>query len=114
MKKFLIDLMCFATLSISLSANDLQGSYIGVFGGIDFQFKNKDSDKFLDNKLGCSGGLFCGYKFCNSIRVEGELSYRNDRLKSLKHEDVLSGKEQSRMHIVSLMANALYDFDLHP
>jgi opacity protein-like surface antigen len=68
--------------------------------------------------MGYSGGIFYGYKFCNNIRVEGELSFRNDRLKNLSEPEAFTfGKKKKKhfhMHSVQLMANALYDFDLHP
>lgn len=116
MKFLLMALISLTCLSVSLCAGESQGIYAGGFGGLDLQSLDKHSG--IKTDIGFSGGLFSGYKFCNNIRIEGELSYKEIKWKCnvfVGNEDrIYRVKDHARFQTISLMANALYDFDLHP
>jgi opacity protein-like surface antigen len=116
MKKFLFSLLLLTFMTASMYSNESQGFYAGAFGGVDLLSAHGHS--YFKPKTGFLGGIAGGYKFCNNVRIEGELSYRQDQwkfreLRSYDSDSVLLSSKFKGNTLV-LMANALYDFDVHP
>lgn len=90
--------------------------YIGGFGGANWMNRDRFHGEKLKTKVGFTGGLSLGYAFDNGFRMEGEVSYRRNRLKNNHYDDnsyySYSGKSGSHgsLHSWSYMANFLYDF----
>jgi opacity protein-like surface antigen len=90
--------------------------YVGAFGGANWLNIHRIEGKRLRTKLGYTGALSLGYKFNNGFRVEGEASYRRNRLdaRHLAKEFSLDSdntKINGSFYSWSYMANFLYDFD---
>ena len=90
--------------------------YIGAFGGANWLHIGKIDGIRLKSKTGFTGALSLGYKFDNSFRIEGEVSYRRNRLdrKHLAREFYQEDshvKTHCKLDSWSYMANFLYDFD---
>jgi len=77
-----------------------QGIYVGLVGGLSqIELKNTNSDF----KSGYYVGGFFGYRFPNSFRIEGEISYQ-------RSESDHSSYAKGYINTLSYMANALYEF----
>ncbi|MBA3958698.1 MAG: porin family protein [Parachlamydiaceae bacterium] len=98
------------------------GFYVSGFGGANFIAKKKH----IDFKTGYVVGGAVGYAFCNNLRLEGEVSYRHNRIKSVSGLEDFSGfsesvsisssassSSSSKSHFTTLayMANVYYDID---
>ncbi len=94
-----------SALFSSVAANECleEGLYVGGFGGVNFLH----IDKASGIKPGFMGGVSIGYKFENSVRLEGEFAYRRNRMKVPSYYD---GHCALTTH--SVMANVYYDHDL--
>jgi opacity protein-like surface antigen len=127
MKKFLFSLLFLTFMNASMYSNesesfyesegfyDLEGFYASGFGGVDLLSTHGHS--YFKPGTGFLGGIAGGYKFCNNIRIEGELSYRQDRWKIRKfwgYDYYPASTFRCKVNNIALMANALYDFDVHP
>jgi opacity protein-like surface antigen len=81
-----------------------EGLYASAFGGINFLQVHKDSKK----KTGYVGGIALGYKLNNSVRLEAEVAYRRNKIKT--------SFEDKKVHVAyetySVMANLYYDFNI--
>lgn len=112
MKKYMLVLLVLtSTLVCSVNANECcdAGLYVGGFGGVNFL----DLSKSLGMKTGFIGGASLGYKFENSIRVEGEFAYRRNTFsKSRNHGFGYIQRIKGSCETYSVMANMYYDFDL--
>lgn len=96
------------------------GFYTSLSGGS--LFDNRDS-KFIKANPGFYIGGSVGYKFANSIRIEGEFAYQrfNVRKKEIFYNQNYFGdhffggytvkRSKGHTHIFSYMANVMYDFD---
>lgn len=89
------------------------GVYVGAFGGTNWlNFKNHHDVKGKFD-VGYTGALSLGYKFHNGFRVEGEVSYRHNKLKSFDVGSLSMSDFHAKGHTTStsIMGNVLYDFD---
>lgn len=102
MKKIIFILAAmFACIAPQTSqAIDVEGIYVGGQAGFNFMhYKKGHFDPSF--KAGWLAGVHGGYRWCNGIRAEGELSYRRN-----------NAKHCGNLHIWSLMANGLYEIPL--
>lgn len=85
--------------------------YVGAFGGANWlNFRNVHDVK-PKMKLGYAAALSLGYKFNNQFRVEGEVAYRRNHIKSREFVDSFENSKISGFtYSWSYMANFLYDF----
>lgn len=82
-----------------------EGLYASAFGGVNFLQVHKDSKK----KTGYVGGIALGYKLNNSVRLEAEVAYRRNKMKT-------STEDNKKVHVAfetySVMGNLYYDFNM--
>lgn len=84
--------VCLATFKAApVAAMQNQGFYAGAFGGANWLQVSKhkghgshQGGNKLEFDVGYALGGFGGYKFCGGFRVEGEISYRYNKLKKVK------------------------------
>jgi len=121
MKRIFSALVALSALVIAkpLQADPWEGFYVGAFGGANFVNISKEKrrgDDGIDHNLnhnlrtGYYVGGNIGYRVCSGFRVEGEVSYRNNRVKEFK----VDGERQcgrGTFRDISYMANFLYDID---
>lgn len=125
MKNFLFILAAIFALTTSQAGAD-EGLYAGVFGGANWlEISNSRAKANFD--VGYIVGGSIGYRWCGGLRLEGEIAYRNNQIKSAhlkrhhrecdrecKAHDSSSSKNDNRLkghfHTVSYMANVLYDY----
>jgi outer membrane protein OmpA-like peptidoglycan-associated protein len=96
----------------SVLTNQNRGFYIGAGAGANFQsdndFRNNGTDSKAKYDPGYVALLNFGYALGNGLRFEIEPGYRRNGV------DKINGAGADRhSEIASLMANAIYDFDLH-
>jgi OmpA-OmpF porin, OOP family len=119
MKKELIAAAALAALALPAAAQDSsvldrqnRGFYIGGGGGLNLQSDNDFRRSGTDSKAKYDPGyvalLNFGYGFGNGLRLELEPGYRRNDVDTING---LSGDGHSE--ILSVMANAIYDFDIH-
>lgn len=122
----------------SLQADPWEGFYVEAFGGANWIQTNKNANKHrgssdesfdgstsgrkqkkhkLEFDTGYIVGGAIGYRLCNGLRFEGEVSYRRNQLKKFKdnkdqHYACQDHKSRGHFQSISYMANLLYDFDL--
>lgn len=97
--------------------------YAGAFGAANW-LNVRHIEGVHKTKTGFAGGLSLGYKFDNGFRVEGEVSYRRNKVdtKHFDHDYYFSSfsdssssddhkKSDGNLHSWSYMANFLYDFE---
>ena len=88
------------------------GFYIGAAAGVNFAQDSKfdlttGSDPSASHDTGLTGLASGGYKFESGLRLEAELGYRDSDV------DEVGGVDgDGDVSAISLMGNALYDFDL--
>ncbi|WP_068471410.1 outer membrane protein [Candidatus Protochlamydia phocaeensis] len=90
--------------------------YVGAFGGANWLNFHHFHGVKPKMKVGYTGALSAGYKFSSGVRVEGEIAYRRNELKTRSEEfstyDSLHHvKVKGHTHSWAYMANVLYDFD---
>ncbi len=107
----------------TVQADPWEGFYAGAIGGANFLQTRKKAEIDLNFKTGYMVGGFVGYRWCEGFRVEGEVSYRRNTLKSVdvSYSDFEGDSEFSdtvsieRVHghhsLVTYMANLLYEID---
>jgi outer membrane protein OmpA-like peptidoglycan-associated protein len=96
----------------SVIARQARGIYIGGAAGLNLQEDNRFRDAGTDSTTsydpGFAGLLNLGYAFGNGLRVEIEPGYRRNGV------DKINGAGGSgHTEIASVMANAIYDLDIH-
>jgi len=113
MKNILFICSAILALTYTTAVKADEGFYAGAFGGANWL----DISSHVEMKTGFLVGGSIGCKWCNGLRVEGELGYRRNKLNHFKvdHEKLaLSG----HVRTWSYMANAFYelpiDFCLKP
>lgn len=86
-----------------------EGFYAGASAGVNFLNVKSHHHFHLHTKTGYSLALFGGYKFCNDFSLEAEVNYRNNGLKSVKHDH---HKKHLHGHGYSwsFMVNTYYQF----
>lgn len=120
-------------LPYAVQAND--GVYVGGMAGANFfdlqDFQVKDGSRkvktHLHTNTGYTLGGVAGYKFCNGLRLEGELSYRHNGLDKLSGHYVLTKAQKEakakkekaeslhangHINTTSIMGNVYYDLDI--
>jgi hypothetical protein len=105
MKKLMFALLAFTACLAGRPIYADTGFYSGAHVGANYLHIEQASGI----KNGYKGGLCVGYKFDNSIRVEGEFAHRRNAAKAtgiFTMDTVLTTD--------SLMANVFYDFDFDP
>lgn len=117
--------------STSVQALDWDGFYIQGFGGPNWVHSSKRHNVELNFSTGYAVGGSIGYRMCNGLRFEGEISYRRNMIKSIRidghHRNDISFDEfdeqgnkhhrrqrGNRGHLteVAYMANLICDFDI--
>ena len=88
------------------------GFYIGAAAGVNFAQDSKfdlttASDPSASYDTGLTGLASGGYKFESGLRLEAELGYRTSDV-----DEVSGANGDGDVSALSLMGNALYDFDL--
>lgn len=98
----------------SVQADPWEGYYVGGFGGANFIQTNKKNHGHKNSyNTGYDVGGFIGYRWCEGLRLEGEISYRNNQHKNRKSSNEGSGRRnKGHLETVAYMANALYEIDL--
>jgi opacity protein-like surface antigen len=116
MKKFLFLLTALCALSANQAGAD-EGLYAGVFGGANWL--DVSSSRVKSNfEVGYVVGGSVGYRWCGGLRLEGEIAYRNNDIKSahVKNRGSYSCSDSYKVRLkghvdtVSYMANVLYDW----
>jgi len=106
MKKILFAIL--ASLPVFVSASQ----YVSVHFGTDYGLKTDESN--AGQKVGYNIGLVYGRELQGKVRTELEVSYREDRKRTVYTEvekyDEASKKFQSK-HTWSYMKNVLYDIN---
>lgn len=85
--------------------------YLGGFAGVNILQNIDQSHVDIKFKPGFAGGVALGYKFVNNVRIEAELSFRRNVLKSISVEDEnleFHGAKVSA-ETYAVMANLFYD-----
>lgn len=100
------------TLPKAAPAMDIEGPYISVISGLSFLDYDKRHIR-TDFKVGWMAGLDLGYRFCSGFRLEGEVVYRRNVLKTIKpfHQDPIRLK--GSVQVWSFMARGLYELPLN-
>lgn len=82
--------------------------YVSIFGGANFVDESKHRSLHVDIETGYIGSLAIGYDF-DPLRVEGEVSYRWNKISRVKKES--GAHRHADAHIDSLfwMVNGYYD-----
>jgi opacity protein-like surface antigen len=113
MKKFFFLLTAIAALAALKPTHSLaqEGFYTGGFGGADIINTNKHNEKRLDFDTGYTLAGFVGYRWHEGLRVEGEVSYRRDKLRSVEFEGI-KFLTNDHMNTWAGMANMLFDIDI--
>lgn len=90
--------------------NGVDRYYAGAFGGVDWLHTGSLHGIHVKNKAGYAVGIFGGYKFDNSFRVEGELAYRKNNY-HVNFDNYDKIKIASHISTFTYMVNVLYDFE---
>lgn len=114
MKKAIFAILTFLQISVMAYAGEYttQGAYVGGIAGVNLLYP----DHHVKTHPGFNLGAFAGYKFvscenpCLNLRLEGEISYRRNTLKSFRLPTT-SYKVHGFTDSMTLMANAFYDFE---
>lgn len=139
MKKLIAVLL--TTLSLAsiqnVQADPWQGFYVEGFAGANFAQNKKHDGNKLNLRTGYAVGGALGYGFCNGFHLEGEISYRHNRIKSIQFNDETfsfgsssssssssssftssdgssgssSGRGHGHVSTIAYMANGYYEFD---
>lgn len=118
-KFFLLSALLGLSLTSAVSADE--GFYVSVFGGPNWVNQNNHRNVRVDFKTGFLVGGSIGYQMCNNISVEGEFTYRQNRIDRVKYhhrpnQNDLSQLSNFRRHrdleSYSVMANVRYDWAL--
>ncbi|MGK5594476.1 MAG: outer membrane protein [Parachlamydiaceae bacterium] len=96
-------------LPTAVSALDVEGFYVGALGGANFLETSKRHAEKAKFKTGYAAGGMIGYRWCNGLRLEGEVSYRHNKIKSFKFGSTMH-HPGGHARTWSYLANALYDF----
>lgn len=108
-------LMLAAVMAIALpkaaQAVDVEGFYAGGLGGLNFLQYHRDHVK-VHFKAGWIAGLHAGYRWCNGLRLEGEVSYRHNKNKSVKFRGFETRHIGGHLQTWSFMANGYYEIPL--
>ncbi|MBA3602606.1 MAG: porin family protein [Parachlamydiaceae bacterium] len=115
----LLGLATTSAVSANYSANE--GCYVSVFGGPNWVNQNHRRHVEVDFKTGYLVGASIGYQWCNNISVEGEFTYRHNKLDKIKFSRNKCRDEQRQWHnfrrdrdleSYAVMANVRYDWAL--
>ena len=106
---FLIHFVLCLTLSTNAYAEG-SGIYVGGIAGLSLRSDTLLSSPVLGNQVmefspGYTFGGFVGYDFDNHFRLEGELSYRENRIRT-------GGGQDPQAITSSMMINGFYDIPL--
>ncbi len=100
-------------------ADDYQGMYLGVRGGatwledtsLSTASPNGGVGRHLEFETGYNVGGFVGWDL-GMFRLEGEVSYRENEIDSIRSGGVLLGGAGGNASSLALMMNAYYDFEM--
>ncbi|KAF3362227.1 Outer membrane family protein [Chlamydiales bacterium STE3] len=96
-------------LPTAVSALDVEGFYVGALGGANFLEANKRNGVKAKFKTGYNAGGMIGYRWCTGLRLEGEASYRHNKVRNFKFGGVRYSPG-GHCRSWSYMANVFYDF----
>ena len=88
------------------------GFYVGGFAGVSFPDNVKQHRHRVKLDTGYLVGASLGYRTCNNFRFEGEVAYRHNDGKKHKSHHQKHHQKRGEFESTSVMANALYDFDM--
>jgi OOP family OmpA-OmpF porin len=98
--------------SSSVLSRQNRGFYVGAGAGANFlennRFRNNGTDSTADYETGYAVLLNIGYAFGNGLRLELEPGYRRNELSKINGVGATG-----RAEVGSIMANAIYDLDIH-
>jgi opacity protein-like surface antigen len=114
-KNHLLALMTAATTLIGAQSQadelNLNGFYVGAFGGGNFLSDYHHHGVKTSFDAGYLAGGNIGYSLDEGMRVEGEFTYRNNKINCVR----CAGQKNKHLHThlstYSLMANGYYDFN---
>ncbi len=106
---FLVNLVLFLTLTTNVYAEG-SGIYVGGIAGTTFQLDTDLSSASLGTQKmefhpGYTFGGFVGYDFGNNLRLEGEISYRENEIRT-------GGGMDPQAATSSIMLNGYYDLPI--
>lgn len=106
-----------ATILTPTQTQAQEGFYGGGFAGANFISTGKVHDVRQNYKTGYAVAGFFGYRWTEGLRVEGELSYRRNKLESIKFDcyESLTGyyiHKKPHLNQFAIMANVLFDIDV--
>lgn len=118
MKKAIAFLLVNLLLCASIFAEEriLTGPYLSGMIGPNFRSVRNG----LETDVGIVFGVACGYKFCNNVRLEGEIAYRRNGFEdevvflNIPFSDNLATFKtdtKGNLQTATFMANIWYDFD---
>lgn len=90
---------------------DWQSFYAGGFGGANFINDRRHDDAKFKFNTGYVAGGFIGYKTCEGFRLEGEISYRHNKIKEIEIAD-FEISTKGHLDQWSYMVNAIYDMNI--
>lgn len=125
MKKLIAVLLTSLSLASTVQASPWEGFYVEGFAGANFAENTKHDGNKLNLRTGYAVGGALGYGFCSGFRLEGEISYRHNRIKSVEFDDetfsftsttssssfTSSSGGHGHVSTVAYMGNAYYEFD---
>jgi opacity protein-like surface antigen len=89
-----------------------RGIYASLWGAANWFYLHEKAHGQSKFKTGYATALAVGYQFNSSCRAEAEISYRRNKLASIKiYQYKVPGRDH-QVSAVSCMANAYYDYNL--
>lgn len=98
MKKLFAMLATVCTLALPTAMQAAEGFYVGGQGGVNFLDVNAHHSH-LKTDVGYNLGIVGGYKWCNGISAEAEITYRRNDVRHISGD----------IHTWSYMVNGYYD-----
>lgn len=113
MKKLFLMLAAVAAMALPQAATAFEGegTYAGLLGGVNFASYHTKHATF-SFKPGLIVGGYVGYNFCGDFRAEGELSYRYNKINSIKIKHFDRAHVKGHLDTWSFMANGYYNIDM--
>lgn len=91
------------------------GIYAGAFGGANWLYLPDMHHVKSEFKTGYLTGASLGYRFVDLVRIEAEVSYRNNRINKIKyHGQDIHFNGCLHAHSWAYMGNVFYDYEINP
>lgn len=90
------------------------GIYAGAFGGANWLYLPDMHHVKSEFKTGYLTGVSLGYRFVDLVRVEAEVSYRNNSINKIKyHGEDIHFNGCLHTHTWAYMGNVFYDYEIN-